>query len=113
MVVFGPLIFLPLPATLPEPKPVLESDVTHVLDSAGNEIAVFKHFETFIKVEQTDIPQVAKDAVVSAEDKPFFEHGGVDIGSTVRALLDDVQNRQTVQGGSTITQKYVKNKVST
>jgi penicillin-binding protein 1A len=109
MVVFSALIFLPLPATLPEPKPILESDVTHVLDTAGNEIAVFKHFETYIKVEQTDIPQVVKDAVVSAEDKHFFDHGGVDIGSTIRAMLDDLQNRQAVQGGSTITQQYVKN----
>ena len=85
IVIIGALIFLPLPATLPEPKPILESDVTHIMDSTGNtEIAVYKHFETFIKVEQADIPQVVKDAVVSAEDKHFYEHGGVDIPSTLR-----------------------------
>jgi len=113
MVIIGALIFLPLPATLPEPKPILESDVNHVLDTAGNEIAVYKHFETYIKVEQADIPQVMKDAVVAAEDKHFFDHGGVDVGSTIRALLDDVQNRKAVQGGSTITQQYVKNAFTT
>ncbi|MEY2403288.1 MAG: penicillin-binding protein [Acidimicrobiaceae bacterium] len=113
MVIIGALIFLPLPATLPQPKPILESDVSHVLDTAGNEIAVFKQFEMYIKVAPTDIPQVMKDAVVSAEDKHFFDHGGVDIGSTMRALWDDLQNRGAVQGGSTITQQYVKNAFTT
>jgi len=46
VVVLAALIFLPLPATLPQPKPILESDVTHVVDKDGNEIAVFKHYET-------------------------------------------------------------------
>ena len=96
-----------------EPKPILESDVNHVLDTDGNEIAVFKHFETYIKVEPSDIPQVMKDAVVTAEDKHFYDHGGVDVGSTLRALWDDIQNRAAVQGGSTITQQYVKNAFTT
>ena len=108
-VVLAALIFLPLPATLPKPKPILESDVTHVLDEAGNEIAVFKHFETYIPVTKSDIPQVVKDAVVAAEDKHFYEHSGVDVGATLRALWDDLRNNKTVQGGSTITQQYVKN----
>jgi penicillin-binding protein 1A len=108
-VVLATLIFLPLPATIPQPKPGVESSVTHVLDDEGNEIGVFKQFDTNIPVNQSDIPQVLKDAVVSAEDRHFYEHGGVDIGSTFRALWDDVLNRSVVQGGSTITQQYVKN----
>ncbi len=108
-VVIATLIFLPLPATLPIPKPGLESSVTHVYDADGNEIAVFKQFDTSIPVAQSDIPQVLKDAVVAAEDKNFYEHGGVDVGSTVRALWDDITNGEVVQGGSTITQQYVKN----
>ena len=112
-VVLAALIFLPLPATLPTPKPILESDVTHVLDKDGNEIAVFKHFETYIKLNPADIPQVMKDAVVSAEDKHFYDHSGVDVGATLRALWDDLHNQKTVQGGSTITQQYVKNAFTT
>ena len=97
-VILAALIFLPLPATLPKPKPILESDVTHVLDKDGNEIAVFKHFETYTPVAKQDIPQVLKDAVVSAEDKHFYDHGGVDVGATLRALWDDIRNQKTVQG---------------
>src|SRR3954469_19100722 len=113
IVIIGALIFLPLPATLPTPKPILESDVTHVLDTDGNEIGVFKQYETYIEVAPTDIPQVVKDAVVAAEDRNFYSHGGVDVGSTVRALWADLQNRAAVEGGSTITQQYVKNAFTT
>jgi len=50
---------------------------------------------------------------VSAEDKHFYDHGGVDVGATLRALWDDLHNQKTVQGGSTITQQYVKNAFTT
>jgi penicillin-binding protein 1A len=113
IVIIGALIFLPLPATLPEPKPILESGVTQVLDTNNNEIAVYKPVETYIKVDPQDIPQVVKDAVVAAEDRHFFDHGGVDVGSTIRALVDDLKSGKTVQGGSTITQQYVKNAFTT
>ncbi|MGI8664401.1 MAG: transglycosylase domain-containing protein [Acidimicrobiales bacterium] len=107
-VVLAALIFLPLPATLPQPKAVLDSQATHVVDANGNEIAVFKQFETSIPVQQTDIPQVLKDAVVASEDRGFYEHGGVDPRGTLRALWQDVTNSKVLEGGSTITQQYVK-----
>jgi penicillin-binding protein 1A len=108
-VVIATLIFVPLPATLPQPRPGVESSVSHIFDADGNEIGIYKEFDTNIPVNQSDIPQVLKDAVVSSEDKHFYDHGGVDVGSTVRALIDDLQSGEVVQGGSTITQQYVKN----
>jgi penicillin-binding protein 1A len=108
-VVLATLIFMPLPATLPQARPGVESSTTHVLDADGNEIGIYKQFDTNIPVNQGDIPQVLKDAVVSAEDKHFYDHGGVDVGATVRALIDDLRSGEVVQGGSTITQQYVKN----
>ena len=109
VVILATLIFLPLPATLPQPKPILERDASHLFDALGNEIGVFKQFETSIAFEQSEVPQILKDAVIAAEDKQFYAHKGVDVGSTIRALWDDIQNRAAVQGGSTITQQYVKN----
>ena len=108
-VVLATLLFVPLPATLPQPKPGVESSISHIFDADGNEIGIYKQFDTNIPVSQADIPQVLKDAVVSSEDKHFYDHGGVDVGATVRALIDDLQSREVVQGGSTITQQYVKN----
>jgi penicillin-binding protein 1A len=106
--VLATLIFLPLPATLPVATPTLDSRTTHVVDSAGNEIALFKEFETAIPVAPEDIPQLLKDAVVAAEDRNFYSHGGVDVRGTLRALWTDLRSGEAAQGGSTITQQYVR-----
>ena len=50
-----------------------------------------------------------KQAIVAIEDKRFFEHRGVDVHGIVRAVWQDVRNKKVVQGGSTITQQFVKN----
>src|SRR5687767_15217785 len=47
--------------------------------------------------------------IFAAEDRSFYRHGGVDLRGSLRALWADIRNRSTVQGGSTITQQYVKN----
>ncbi|MEY2591657.1 MAG: penicillin-binding protein [Acidimicrobiaceae bacterium] len=112
-VLLGTLVFVPLPATLPAPRQGFEARATHVLDSAGNEIALWRQFETSIPVAQADVPKVLKDAVVAAEDRGFYDHGGIDVGATVRALWANVQSGSVVQGGSTITQQYVKNAFTT
>jgi penicillin-binding protein 1A len=112
-VLLGTLVFVPLPATLPEARQGFEASASHVLDAAGNEIAVWKQFETSIPVAEGDVPKVLKDAVVAAEDRGFYEHGGIDVGSTIRALWANLRSGSVVQGGSTITQQYVKNAFTT
>jgi membrane peptidoglycan carboxypeptidase len=54
------------------------------------------------------ISQAAKDAAIAGEDPRFYSHGGVDIQGTVRGVLSTVAGGG-VQGGSSITQQYVKN----
>src|SRR5262249_12924489 len=46
---------------------------------------------------------------VAIEDKRFFQHRGVDVRGILRAVWQDVRNKKVVQGGSTITQQFVKN----
>jgi penicillin-binding protein 1A len=60
-------------------------------------------------VRPEDIPLVLKQAVIAAEDRRFYSHGGVDVRGTLRALVNDIRNRSAEQGGSTITQQLVKN----
>lgn len=48
------------------------------------------------------------NAVVAAEDRSFFTHGGVDPWGIARALYRDLRGSASRQGGSTITQQYVK-----
>ena len=63
-------------------------------------------------VKLAEIPQVVLDAVISIEDRKFYEHHGVDWAGTVRALFKNVDAGGIAQGGSTITQQLVKNTFS-
>ena len=59
-------------------------------------------------VALSEIPQHTVDAVLAVEDADFFAHDGVNLRATVRALIRNVDEGETVQGGSTITQQVVK-----
>jgi penicillin-binding protein 1B len=52
-----------------------------------------------------DIPKVMVDALLSAEDKHFFDHSGFDPFGIIRAAWVDMRERRRVQGASTITQQ--------
>jgi len=58
------------------------------------------------------IPQRVRQAFISAEDKNFYEHEGIDFGGIARAIRDNIINYgmgKSLVGGSTITQQVVKN----
>ena len=79
-----------------------------LLDSSGRVFATIRAPQDQEPVPSADIPQVLKNAVVAAEDERFFAHKGVDPLAVVRAVWRDVSGAH-LQGGSTITQQYVKN----
>jgi len=57
-----------------------------------------------------EIPDLVKQAFISAEDKNFYEHNGFDVGGMASALLDAVRSRgRELRGASTITQQVMKN----
>jgi len=65
-------------------------------------------------VHRTDVPlsQMSKtlqNAVIAIEDHRFYAHPGIDIRAMVRALTTDLNTGQIAEGGSTITQQYVRN----
>lgn len=49
------------------------------------------------------------NATVAAEDQRFFEHQGIDLKGIARALVEDIKAGDIKQGGSTISQQYIKN----
>lgn len=61
------------------------------------------------EVAWEQVSQFAKDAAVAAEDPRFYSHGGIDVLGTTRAILKTYVIGGTTQGGSSITQQYVKN----
>lgn len=60
-----------------------------------------------------EIPKVTVNAIVAMEDKTFWDNPGVDFEGTARALLSNLSSGGVVQGGSTITQQLVKNRILT
>ena len=75
----------------------------------SNAIASLHGEQDRVNVTLDQVPQVVIDSVLAAEDRTFFDHGGVDPWGTLRALWADLRNEGSTQGGSTITQQYVKN----
>jgi len=60
-------------------------------------------------VKFSEIPAVLVNAILATEDRRFFQHPGVDLVGTTRALLRNASDERIGQGGSTITQQLVKN----
>ena len=102
------LLAMPFSGKLPAERPSIESRITRVYDSTGDEIANFRRFDTSLPIQPGDIPQVLIDAVLAVEDQRFYEHQGVDSRGVLRALWADIQGGGYVEGGSTITQQYVR-----
>ncbi|TXK39319.1 transglycosylase domain-containing protein [Nonomuraea sp. C10] len=92
------------PVELAEP-PLPEVSV--VLDVRGKEIARF--YEEYREVVGLDrVAEVMRTAIVAIEDYRFYEHGAIDLEGTIRALAKNLQAGRVSQGGSSITQQYVK-----
>jgi penicillin-binding protein 1A len=106
--VLAGLIFLPLPATIPIPKANRPVEPTTIYDQDGNVIATLHQYDSNMPVQESQIPAVLKEAVVADEDRTFYTNRGIDLKSIIRAALADLRDGKTVQGGSTITQQYVK-----
>jgi penicillin-binding protein 1A len=62
-----------------------------------------------IIIPTRDISPQMQHAIIAIEDQRFYENPGIDLRGTARALWQDISSRAAVQGGSTITQQFVKN----
>ncbi|MEV0228052.1 transglycosylase domain-containing protein [Nonomuraea sp. NPDC050786] len=92
------------PARLEEP-PLTQTSV--VYDAKGNRIAQF-YAENRKVVRLDQIADVMRTAIVAIEDFRFYEHGAIDFEGTIRALAKNLTSGGIAQGGSSITQQYVK-----
>ena len=73
---------------------------------------VLRGDQSRVLVASDQISPWMKQAIVATEDKRFYEHRGIDIRGMARALWADVRHQSAVQGGSTITQQFVKNQLT-
>lgn len=82
--------------------------VTVIKDSAGSDMA-YLFTQRRHPVTGDKISQPMKDAIVSIEDRRFYEHEGVDLQGNFRAVLTNLMAGGVSQGASTLNQQYVKN----
>jgi penicillin-binding protein 1A len=82
----------------------------YIYDRKGERVlAVLRGRQSRILVPSDKISNQMKLAIVAIEDKRFYEHRGVDLHGIMRAVWQDIRNKRVVEGGSTITQQFVKN----
>ena len=93
-----------LPAELATPAPATRSKV---LMANGKTLAYF-YDENRVPVKLEKIAPIMRQAQLAIEDHRFYEHGALDFKGTMRALVRNTAAGGTTQGGSSITQQYVK-----
>ena len=100
----GGMLVAPIDLTIPARLPT-----ALLLDAQERYYASIRAPEIREDVKPEDIPEVLRNAVIAAEDERYFSHRGVDPVAIGRAAYHDVFDEGRKQGGSTITQQWVKN----
>jgi penicillin-binding protein 1A len=88
---------------------ICAADVAENSCTAENAMTRLQADENRTNVALDDVPDVVVEAVIAMEDRNFFEHDGVNPVGIARAMFQNVKGGSVSQGGSTITQQYVKN----
>src|SRR3712207_1272741 len=101
----GACAYTPVSAEL-APPPLAES--TRIYAADGTLITQLLAEENRENVELDELPDHLVDAVIAIEDSRFWDHKGVDVKAILRAAVRNAGEGEVVEGGSTITQQYVK-----
>ena len=95
---------------IPKPGDIRTNQVSTILASDGSEIAKIVPPEgNRVDVNIEQVPVHVRQAVIAAEDRNFYSNPGFDFSGFGRAVTHDLFGGGDLQGGSTITQQYVKN----
>ncbi|BDZ37479.1 carboxypeptidase [Microbacterium suwonense] len=101
-------IFENLPDSL-NPGTPMEPTVFYGTAEDGKWFQLAKFYDqNRVPVTFDQVSPLLYDALLSSEDKNFYEHGGVNLGATVKAVYDNLR-RTSSRGASTISQQFVKN----
>jgi 1A family penicillin-binding protein len=101
---------------LPNPNRIIDRSIaesTKIYDRTGETLLYDVHgAEKRTLVELSDIPAHVNQATLTAEDRQFYEHGGISLTGIVRSVIKNIFTGSKV-GGSTLTQQLVKNAILT
>ncbi|KPJ55546.1 hypothetical protein AMJ49_06910 [Parcubacteria bacterium DG_74_2] len=97
---------------LPRPEKFMEKqfiESTKIYDRTG-EVLLYNIYgeekRTIVSMEA--VPEQLKQAIITAEDRNFYEHHGIDYRGVIRAILINLKLKKPAQGGSTITQQLIR-----
>jgi penicillin-binding protein 1A len=82
-----------------------------IFDKDGNKLAYIFKDQHRLYARYDELPSFVVEALVAMEDTKFFEHSGVNPDAILRAVIKDIQAGAFVEGGSTLTQQLIKNKI--
>ena len=96
-------------SNVPLPDKVPTSQAIILLDKNGHQLTTLAPEQNRREVPPETISKQMKAAVLAAEDREFYRHGALSYRGVARAAFANIVQRRVAQGGSTITQQYVKN----
>jgi len=82
-----------------------------IYDRNGEQLAYVFKDQHRLYATYDEIPGYLVEGLVAMEDTKFFEHNGVNPDAILRAIIKDIQAGSFVEGGSTLTQQLIKNKL--
>lgn len=86
---------------------------THILDRNGKLLYEIFHDQNRTPVSLKTLPAYVYQATIAVEDKDFYNHNGISLGSGIIRAIKDMATKGGLQGGSTITQQLVKSALLT
>jgi len=98
-------------ASIPLPTELDLDSSAEVYDANDELIGTFSGEVRRFLIDTSKLDKFVGEAVIAAEDRDFYKHNGVSVRGIVRAAWANITDTQISQGGSTITQQYVKNAV--
>jgi len=84
-----------------------------VYDRNGEKLAYVFKKQHRLYARYDELPSEIVEGLIAMEDTKFFEHSGVNPDAILRAIVKDIQAGKFVEGGSTLTQQLIKNKILT
>lgn len=105
------LLFAWYSKDLPTPEKLAArtaTESTKIFDRDGNLLYTTGEKRRTV-IDESEMPESIREATVAIEDKDFYKHNGLDFSGIFRSIIVDITRGGKAQGGSTITQQFVKN----
>ena len=103
----GAFAYLYATTDLPDPNADFQTNTTFLYYDDGTTQLGSLAVQNRVTLDYADMPQLMKDAVVAAENRSFWEDPGFSIRGIARSMVS-IATGGELQGGSTITQQYIK-----